>query len=144
MLLDLKFTILTLGIGVGTFFAGLYGMNLKNFIEESDLGFPLVSVSCGMLGVAAIIYGLRKLRKVQRLSMWGEGGSLDAGGVGKGRGGRGSWRQLDPQAQLAGENRIERAGRWKDEQRRIKLHDGSAEGVVGSSSPSPSSPHTTA
>ncbi|GAB7346633.1 hypothetical protein MBLNU459_g1770t1 [Dothideomycetes sp. NU459] len=79
MLLDLRFTILTLGIGVGTFFAGLYGMNLKNFIEESDFGFPLVSVSCGVFAAVAVVYGLRKLRKVQRLSMWGEGGSLNQG-----------------------------------------------------------------
>ncbi|KAL1311322.1 hypothetical protein AAFC00_001500 [Neodothiora populina] len=113
MLLDLKFTILTLGIGVGTFFAGLYGMNLKNFIEETDFGFPLVSVSCGVFAVAAIVYGLRKLRKVQRLSMWGEGGSLDQGGVGKGRGGRGSWREVDPQGQLAGERKVSSSPKWK-------------------------------
>ncbi|KAK5004511.1 magnesium ion transporter, partial [Elasticomyces elasticus] len=67
MLLDLKFTIGTLGIAAGTFVAALYGMNLKNFIEESDLGFPLVSLACGVFTVIAVIYGLRKLRKVQRL-----------------------------------------------------------------------------
>lgn len=42
MLLDLKFSIGTLGIGAGTFIAALYGMNLKSFIEESDFGFPIV------------------------------------------------------------------------------------------------------
>lgn len=128
MLLDLKFTILTLGIGVGTFAAGLYGMNLKNFIEETDFGFPLVSLSCGVFAAVAIVYGLRKLRVVQRLSMWGEGGSLSQNGVGKGRGGRGSWRELDPQTQLAGESRIERVTRLKEEQRKLKMQEGAANG----------------
>ncbi|KAF2155699.1 cora-domain-containing protein [Myriangium duriaei CBS 260.36] len=73
MLLDLKFSIGTLGIGAGTFIAALYGMNLKSFIEESDFGFPLVSLTCFVLSVVACVYGLRKLRKVQRVSMWGEG-----------------------------------------------------------------------
>jgi magnesium transporter len=37
MLLDLKFSIGTLGIGSGAFIAALYGMNLKNFIVEYNL-----------------------------------------------------------------------------------------------------------
>jgi hypothetical protein len=41
MLLDLKFSIGTLGIGSGAFVAALYGMNLKNFIEDSELGLCL-------------------------------------------------------------------------------------------------------
>jgi len=139
MLLDLRFTILTLGIGVGTFFAGLYGMNLKNFIEETDFGFPLVSVSCGIFALAAIVYGLRKLRAVQRLSMWGESRSLDKGGMGKSRSGRGSWRELDPQTQLAGESRIDRVSRLKEEQRRMKMQEGTP--LPSSSSASPSSPN---
>ncbi|KAL8634859.1 MAG: hypothetical protein Q9228_007588, partial [Teloschistes exilis] len=66
MLLDLKFSIGTLGIGSGAFVASLYGMNLKNFIEESDLGF--LGVSAWSFVFAAIVcgYGLGKLRKVQR------------------------------------------------------------------------------
>ena len=74
MLLDLKFSIGTLGLATGTLFAGLYGMNLKNFIEESDFGFGGVSVTC--FGITAIVcfYGLAKLRKLQRVRMWGESG----------------------------------------------------------------------
>lgn len=71
MLLDLKFSIGTLGLGGGTFVAALYGMNLKNFIEESDLGFWGVSAWCFAFSVIVCVYGLRKLRKVQRVSMWG-------------------------------------------------------------------------
>ncbi|THZ29321.1 cora-domain-containing protein [Aureobasidium pullulans] len=127
MLLDLQFTILALGIGVGTFFAGLYGMNLKNFIEETDFGFPLVSISCGFFCMVAIVWGLRKLRKVQRLSMWGESGSLSP--ENHGRRGRGSWREVDPQNQLSGENRVDRTVRWKQDQRMNKMQEGSNEAL---------------
>ena len=74
MLLDLKFSIGTLGIGSGAFVAALYGMNLKNFIEESDLGFWGVTGSCTVFASVVCMYGLTKLRKVQRVSMWGESG----------------------------------------------------------------------
>lgn len=75
MLLDLKFSIGTLGLAAGTFIAALYGMNLKSFIEETDFGFPVVSATCFLLSVVACLYGMRKLRRVQRVSMWGEGGA---------------------------------------------------------------------
>jgi magnesium transporter len=104
MLLDLKFSIGTLGIGSGAFVAALYGMNLKNFLEESELGF--LGVSAWSFVFAAIIctYGLTKLRKVQRVSMWGEAGK---------RGGRGSWRNTDEEAAagLLGAGRKDRAER---------------------------------
>lgn len=74
MLLDLKFSIGTLGLGAGTLFSALYGMNLKNFIEESDLGFGAVSVTCFAISAVVCVYGLAKLRKLQRVRMWGESG----------------------------------------------------------------------
>ncbi len=111
MLLDLKFSIGTLGIGSGAFIAALYGMNLKNFVEESDLGF--VGVSAWSFVFAAIVcaYGLTKLRKVQRVSMWGEAGK---------RGGRGSWRNTDEDSaagllEAGRRERGERGARLKEE-----------------------------
>jgi hypothetical protein len=71
MLLELRFSIWTLGIGAGTFIAALYGMNLKNFMEESDAGFIGVSVTCAIASVVVLVYGLNRLRRVQRVSMWG-------------------------------------------------------------------------
>jgi hypothetical protein len=71
MQLDLKFSVYTLGLAAGTFTAALYGMNLKNFIEESDLGFWGVSAFCAVSCVIVFGYGLNRLRKVQRLKMWG-------------------------------------------------------------------------
>jgi len=104
MLLDLKFSIGTLGIGSGAFVAALYGMNLKNFLEESDLGFFGVSAWSFIFAAIVCTYGLTKLRKVQRVSMWGEAGK---------RGGRGNWRNTDEEAaaSLLGAGRKERAER---------------------------------
>lgn len=74
MVLDLKFSIGTLGMGSGAFIAALYGMNLKNFIEESDFGFWGITGWSFIFAGLVCTYGLTKLRKVQRVSMWGEGG----------------------------------------------------------------------
>ncbi len=73
MLLDLKFSIGTLGLAGGTLIAGLYGMNLENFIEETNWGFASVTVVCFGLTAIISVYGMRKLRKIQKVRMWGEG-----------------------------------------------------------------------
>jgi magnesium transporter len=75
MLLDLKFSIGTLALAAGTLFSALYGMNLKNFIEESDFGFGGVSAICFALTGIVSVYGLARLRKLQRVRMWGESGA---------------------------------------------------------------------
>jgi magnesium transporter len=102
MLLDLKFSIGTLGIGSGAFIAALYGMNLKNFIEESDFGFLGVTGWSIVFSAIVCSYGLVKLRKVQRLSMWGEDGR-------KGR----NWRDED--LGVVNRERGERSRRLKEE-----------------------------
>jgi len=89
MLLDLKFSVGTLGIGSGAFVAALYGMNLKNFMEESNLGFWGVTAWSAVFASIIVAYGLVKLRRVQKVSMWGEHG-------------RRGWRNLeDPLADAA-------------------------------------------
>ena len=105
MLLDLKFSIGTLGIGSGAFIAGLYGMNLKNFIEESDLGFLGVTSWSFMFAAVVCAYGMIKLRKVQRLSMGGK----------QGKGSRGNWRDVAAMPPLPGESRVERLKRSREE-----------------------------
>ena len=72
MLLDLKFSIGTLGLAMGTFLAGLYGMNLENFIEETHWGFGGVTAVSMVFSLLVCWYGLTKLRKVQRVKMSGE------------------------------------------------------------------------
>jgi magnesium transporter len=108
MLLDLKFSIGTLGIGSGAFIAALYGMNLKNFIEESNLGFWGVTAWCTVFAGIVCVYGLVKLRKVQRVSMWGESGRKGP-----------SWRHADGglrgELDLGRRERVERQRRLKEE-----------------------------
>lgn len=105
MLLDLKFSIGTLGIGSGAFAASLYGMNLKNFIEESDYGFLGITTLSFICTMAVLTYGSRKLRRVQRVSMWGEQGSRS----------RGPWTDINsPLPALPGESRMV-------QQRRLEL-----------------------
>jgi magnesium transporter len=71
MLLDLKFSVGTLGLAMGTFCAGLYGMNLKNYMEDSALGFPALTGVATILSLMICMYGMKKLRKVQRIKMDG-------------------------------------------------------------------------
>jgi len=71
MLLDLKFSVGTLGLAMGTFLAGLYGMNLENFIEEENWGFGSVTAVSVVMSLFICWYGLVKLRKVQRVKMGG-------------------------------------------------------------------------
>jgi magnesium transporter len=106
MLLDLKFSIGTLGIGSGAFIAALYGMNLKNFIEESDLGFWSITGGCAVFAGIVCGYGLTKLRKVQRVSMWGESGRKGP-----------NWRHAD--GRLRGDLDLGRRER-SERQRRLK------------------------
>ncbi|KAI1379859.1 cora-domain-containing protein [Hypoxylon crocopeplum] len=72
MLLDLKFSVGTLGLAMGTFIAGLYGMNLENFIEETHWGFTAVTGASIIFSLLVCKYGLAKLRKVQRVKMQGD------------------------------------------------------------------------
>lgn len=69
MLLDLKFSVGTLGLAMGTFLAGLYGMNLENFIEETNWGFAGVTGVSAFFSLLVCWYGLVKLRRVQRIKM---------------------------------------------------------------------------
>ncbi|CAK1355364.1 magnesium ion transporter [Cercospora beticola] len=131
MLLDLKFSIGTLGISAGMFIAALYGMNLENFIEESNLGFFGVTAASTVLSIGACWWGLKKLRKVQRLSMWGEGGVIKNNA----RSSRGRWSEVEgrndgekPLAEaVAGIKKAEGLRSWKVAQNeRLKHMHGDA------------------
>lgn len=70
MLLELKVTIYTLGITVATLLPAFYGMNLKNFIEESILGFGGVVIFSMLAAVLITKANFRALRTVTKLSMF--------------------------------------------------------------------------
>lgn len=69
MLLSLKFQIGTLGLGAGAFASGFYGMNLENFIEETNWGFALITGIASVVAITTIMWSLSGLRKVQRMAM---------------------------------------------------------------------------
>ncbi|RHZ57577.1 magnesium ion transporter, partial [Aspergillus turcosus] len=150
MLLDLKFSIGTLGLATGTLFSALYGMNLKNFIEESDLGFGAVSVTCFVITAIVCVYGLAKLRKLQRVRMWGESG------VGSGpitpltarngilSGHRSNWRadSIEPVwGSLPGEARTERMKRLRDSAAAAAAKSASADATAQKASALQNSAH---
>ncbi|KAK9354082.1 hypothetical protein V1523DRAFT_439690 [Lipomyces doorenjongii] len=87
MLLELKFTIGALGLGGGALVAALYGMNLKNFMEDSGVGFWTISAFASAVVGAIIVVGLKNLRKVQRVTMmWEHGADTGHGSGGSSRG----------------------------------------------------------
>ena len=69
MLLELKVTIYTLGITVASLLPAFYGMNLKNFIEESNLGFAGVLLMSGSMGYLITKRGFRALNSATRVAM---------------------------------------------------------------------------
>lgn len=69
MLFELKVTLYTLGFTVATLVPAFYGMNLKNYIEDTNWGFGAVVVLLAIQGIVITVYNFRKLRAVQRLTM---------------------------------------------------------------------------
>ena len=100
MLLDLQFSIGTLTIGTGALVASLFGMNLKNFMEASEIGFLGVTFGSAILAAVVWTYCLKRLRRVQRVSMWGEQRKRS----------RGPWTDTNLPT-LPGESKVERQKR---------------------------------
>jgi len=115
MLFEIKVSIATLGLAGGTLIAGFYGMNLENFIEDTNWGFAAVTGSSAIFSAWLCVYGLKKLRKVQKVRMWGESGMEPFGAASAGRsatarleamgGGPRNWRTEALEALAMGEER---------------------------------------
>lgn len=69
MLFELKITVYTLGFTAATLLPAFYGMNLKNFIEESHIGFAMVIAFSIIQGLVITMINFKKLHKVQKLTM---------------------------------------------------------------------------
>ncbi|TIA93135.1 hypothetical protein E3P99_00275 [Wallemia hederae] len=67
--LDLKVSIATLGIGAGTLFAGLFGMNLQSHLEENPYAFYSVSAFTALLSTAVTYACLRRLARIRRIKL---------------------------------------------------------------------------
>lgn len=83
MLLELKITIYTLGFTVASLLPAFYGMNLKNFIEESSFGFPGVMLISFLMGLFVVRANFRALKSVTKLSMFKTSSELESGFVQK-------------------------------------------------------------
>lgn len=69
MVLEAKIEIIMVGLGASTLVAGLYGMNVINYFEESWWAFGML-VSFSIVGTALISrYGMRKLRNIQKMHL---------------------------------------------------------------------------
>ncbi|KAF9570410.1 magnesium ion transporter [Mortierella alpina] len=66
LLFELRIAMGTLGISSGAIIASMYGMNLRNYLEQDPHAFALVSATC--LGVSALVFTAcaRKLKVLAR------------------------------------------------------------------------------
>lgn len=67
--LDLKVSIATMGIGVGTLIAGLFGMNLTSHLEESHYAFYAMSGASCLIAVIAALAGFRILARIRKIGL---------------------------------------------------------------------------
>lgn len=73
MLFELKLTVYTLGFTVVALLPAFYGMNLKNYIEDTSWGFGTIVLVALLQGAIITLFNLRKLKRVQKLTMAGTG-----------------------------------------------------------------------
>ncbi|PVG00729.1 Mg2+ transporter protein cora-like protein [Serendipita vermifera] len=67
--LDLKVSIMTMGLGAGALFAGLFGMNLANWMEDSFAAFlGAAGIAIG-LAIGLAWAGIRRLNKLRRVGL---------------------------------------------------------------------------
>lgn len=69
MLFELKVTIYTLGLTMATLVPAFYGMNLQNYIEESNYGFGAVVVVSIIQGLIFTKWNFKRLGRVQKMTM---------------------------------------------------------------------------
>lgn len=73
MLLGLRFSIGLLSLAGSIFIASVYGMNLENFIEEGNFGFPLVSTIGVVLMAYLFIFSIKHLHKLEKVQLMSHG-----------------------------------------------------------------------
>lgn len=71
MLLGLKVSTFILSLGVVLYISALYGMNLENYIEESDGGFEAVLVVSVISLIAILVFTTKQLKNLQKITMTG-------------------------------------------------------------------------
>ncbi|OBA14709.1 uncharacterized protein OGAPODRAFT_101135 [Ogataea polymorpha] len=69
MVFELKISIYTMGTTVATLAPALYGMNLKNYLEESEIAFGAVVFFSMVAGAAMVVNSFRRLKSVQKMNI---------------------------------------------------------------------------
>lgn len=69
MVFELRIAIMTLAFTVATILPAFYGMNLKNYIEESEIAFGSVAGCSILMGVLVSLWWFRKLHDVKRMTI---------------------------------------------------------------------------
>ncbi|KAL6936355.1 hypothetical protein ACO0OL_002555 [Hanseniaspora opuntiae] len=69
LLLGLRFSSVLLAIGASIFISSLYGMNLENFIENSDTGFPSIVMLSAFSILLVLSLILKKVEKVEKMNL---------------------------------------------------------------------------
>jgi len=67
MLLEVRFQVCMLGLGCGSAVAALYGMNLKNMIEDTNWGFAAVCSAVIAISLATVWSGMRRLARIEKI-----------------------------------------------------------------------------
>ncbi|KAI0765426.1 cora-domain-containing protein [Fomes fomentarius] len=67
--LDLKVSILTMGIGVGTLVAGVFGMNLKSHFEEHEFAFYAMTMAAFAASLGAAWIGVHRLSRIRKVGL---------------------------------------------------------------------------
>ncbi|KZO98517.1 Mg2+ transporter protein cora-like protein [Calocera viscosa TUFC12733] len=67
--LDIKVAIITLGVGIGSVGAALFGMNLRSHLEDSPLAFWLVTGTAVAAAATVSMIGLSKLARLRRIGI---------------------------------------------------------------------------
>ncbi|KAH9887297.1 cora-domain-containing protein [Cubamyces lactineus] len=67
--LDLKVSILTMGIGIGTLVAGVFGMNLKSHFEEHEFAFYVMGAVTLATSLGAAYIGVRRLSRIRKVGL---------------------------------------------------------------------------
>ena len=69
MVLEAKIEIIMVGLATATLVAGLYGMNVINYLEETSWGFGFLAAVSALSTAVIWRYGLRRLRRIQRFHL---------------------------------------------------------------------------
>ncbi|KAF3392781.1 Mitochondrial inner membrane magnesium transporter MRS2 [Penicillium rolfsii] len=69
MVFEAQLEICMLGFAVSTFIAGLYGMNVVNYLEDSPYAFPSLAAGCVMGSLLLARIGMSKLQKFRRIQL---------------------------------------------------------------------------